>query len=233
MLYKEPKKIWKNLVDNRTPYADGSMFTCPSMKSLFSNLYSIDAAISDTINLPDLESIYDDGSLGDEGQNLQPLVNTGARVSALVGRPSSINGYVNLEYNMSWHFFASEPVLARQTAPYFPPITPAPGVALSAGQLDIGQWFRPINIEYLVPIGTKTLQFNEGEPYFYLELFTDKKVVFKRFVLTEALRKLSEEATQAPFRYGKYFPLAKKYQMAKEGKLIEQIKAEIFANLVE
>ena len=90
-----------------------------------------------------------------------------------------------------------------------------------------------MNLEYTVPFGVKELVFKEGEPYFYLEFKTDKKIIFKRFVLTEALRKLSEEAVQAPMRYGKYVPLAKKYEMAKNGKLIEQVKTEILANLVE
>ena len=232
MLYQEPVKIWNTLLKSKTPYADGSMFTCPSMKGLFKNLYSVNAVIGDVLQLPDLEDVYYDGTEGDR-DNVYPVIGTGGKVSLLQGRPSSMEGSVNFEYNMSWHFFASEPVIARLTAPYFPPITPAPGAMLAAGEFDIGRWFRPVNLEYTVPFGVKELVFKEGEPYFYLEFKTDKKIIFKRFVLTEALRKLSEEAVQAPMRYGKYVPLAKKYEMAKNGKLIEQVKTEILANLVE
>jgi hypothetical protein len=232
MLYQEPKKVWTELYRSKTPYKDGSMFTCPSMKNLFSNIYSVNVAVADTINLPDLETYYNDGSYVDD-DNVKMLPNTGGIVSVLFGRPSSVKDHVFMEYNMSWHFFSSEPVVARFTAPYFPPKAPAPGAGLTAGEFDIGRWFRPINLEYMVPFNTEKLVFEEGDPFFYLEFKTDKKIEFKRFTLTNELRVLSEEMVGASSRYGKHVPLYKKYEMAKKSKVVEQVKTQILKNLVE
>jgi hypothetical protein len=161
------------------------------------------------------------------------FINDVAPLQVKVLRPPSIEGTSNIVYNMSWLMFADEPLVAKFTAPYFPATSPAKDVILSAGEFDIGQWFRDFNLDYHVPYGTKELNFEENQPLFYVEFKTDKKIILKRFMLTNEIRNLASECAESRNRYGSFFSLPQRYNMAKESKMSEQILSLIKQNTID
>jgi hypothetical protein len=134
---------------------------------------------------------------------------------------------------MSWLFFADQSVEARFTAPYFPPVTPAEGVMLSTGQFNIGEWYRDFSLDYHIPFGTKELIFEENQPLFYLEIRTDKKVIFKRYNLTPELRRIADECSTSSDIYESNKPLLHRYNMFKRSSSPERVLSYIKENIVE
>jgi hypothetical protein len=167
-------------------------------------------------------------------KNVYSFNNLGLSKLALVElRESSLNDYVNVVYNMGWLLFADEPVEARFTAPYFPASAPANGVLLAPGQFNIGLWYRDFLLDYHIPFGTKQLVFNSEQPLFYLELRTEKKIVFKRYNLSPELKRIAEECSTSPGNYENAKPLDYRYSIFKKTASRERVLSYIKENLIE
>jgi len=212
------------------------MHGCPASKDVLDKIYFVPSAIDDSLNLSKdfLELFY---SLPKNQFNKgigEPFPTPDNPLSLLrVFRPPSLDGYLNLSYNLGWQFLADEPLVARFTAPYFPPVTPAPGTILSVGEFNIGNWFRPFNLDYHVPLTTKKLEFKEGQPLFYVEFFTEKKIILKQFINTPFVSSLMKESVQSPGLYGSFKSLSQRYSHAKNTRLVDQALNEICKNLLD
>jgi hypothetical protein len=75
--------------------------------------------------------------------------------------------------------------------------------------------------------------FNEGDPLFYVEFMTNKKIVFKRYINSTVLKNIEEEISTAPNTYSSFKPLKERYLTAKRTKVMEQVRFLINKNLVE
>jgi hypothetical protein len=112
-------------------------------------------------------------------------------------------------------------------------MSPAEGVMLSTGQFNIGEWYRDYHLDYHIPFGTKELNFKENQSLFYLEVRTDKKVVFKRYNLTIELRKLADECVTSSVIYGSNKPLLHRYNMFNKSLSPQRVLSYIKENIVE
>lgn len=237
-LYPKPS----NLVNfYRSVKNEGSktrnFFACPAFSDMTSNTFIFKAPIDDEITVPD----YFENRDFEGAQHLDhfnpgsffALENNASKISASVFRNSSIENHVNIVYNLSWIFFAEEPLVARFTAPYFPAHSPCPGAMLACGEFDIGQWFRAFNLDYHVPVGSKKMVFKEDDPLYYLELKTDKKVILKRFNMTNKLMNIGYECSQSPMRYSRFKPLSYRYRKANESLIPQIVLDEIKKNVVD
>lgn len=212
----------------------GNFFACPAIQSLTNNIFSFNSAIKDkiTIDTSYLDFLYKskNGNSNDSESRIPTMDN-------LLGlnshRKSSFTNYVNVQYNLSWIFFADESLIARFTPPYLPNVSPCEGAILSPGEFDIGSWYRPFNLDYHIPLNTQKMIFEENMPLFYLDLKTEKKVVFKRYTMTSTLFNLKNEFVQSPERYGGFKSLLKRYEMSKKASLPQYVLSEIRKNLVD
>jgi hypothetical protein len=209
------------------------MYVCPAVKSSIKNVFVIKSNIDDDIDLPIdfLNRFYEESV--NPNVSYPFVVPTNSSISVLVRRPPSFEGYLNLNYNMAWTFFADEPVTAKFTAPYFPPQSPAPGAMLATGEFDIGSWYRRFETDYHVPLNTTRLTFKQNDPLFYLELKTDKSIIFKRYTLSNRLRSLQEEMSNSSVRYGRFKSLEERYKQARYAKISQQVLTEIKNNVIE
>ena len=224
-LYLEPLNVFSNLVKNNKH--GGVYVSCPASKQMLKNTYSINSAIDDTHILP--KEIMASLAYQEETEYLIP---TNGKVPIRKERKSSYDGYINISYNLKWLFFASEPVEARWTAPYFPASSPVHDALFSAGQMNIGQWFRPLNLDWHIPINSDKFEVYENQPLAFLEIMTDKKVEFKRFQMNKKIINISQEFSQSPIRYGKFKTLKHKYSMASKSKTIDILLKEIRKTLI-
>jgi len=230
-LYREPTLLLHDLVKIKSiDGREGNIFSCPASNDYFKNLYVIKSNINDEFEFPDgFLQHYDNIPLNEE----TVLNNIGNKVILQKFRDSSYKGYHNIVYNLEWTFFCEEPLVARFTAPTYPPFSPMEGAILASGQYDIGQWFRSFNLDYHIPVGTKKFSLKVDDPLFYLQFFTDKKVVFKRFKFNQTIHRMGLEFIQSTRRYEKFIPLYKRYEMAKKSQALKMVLAEIKNNLVE
>lgn len=225
MLYSEPEAIYSRIRRGQ-PTAD--INRCPSFRNLFKTVYSIDSTIDDEFDLP-----YPAMLMYAKTPDKHVPLMTDSKVRFSKVRPTAIDGYINVEYNLSWAFFASEPVTVRVTAPYYPAVSPVPGALFSGGEFDIGSWYRPFNMDYHIPLEPGKFSIKEGDPLYYLEVFTDKKVEFKRYSMNMKLMHMLTESVEAPMRYGRNLSLKSRYDMARRSNLAGRVLKEIRANLIE
>lgn len=230
MFYSDPKKVISQFNGHtkikKEPNTSKPIFTCPATKDLVNNLFYFDYPMNADLNF-DLVNNYSNSN------KIYPyLINAeGLGLSLSTPRPTSLEGYFPLTYNMSWLLFADEPLVARFTPPYFPFYSPMEGAVLASGEFDIGQWFRPFHLDYHVPITTTSFKLTSNDPLFYIELKTDKEVVFKRYRLTKELAALGRECVQSPKLFGPFKKLQERYDFAQKSKMKERVLAEIKENL--
>lgn len=218
MLYSEPVSVLAKLMSDKLPGA--AIVQCPATKSLLKNVFALSSNIDDEFDFMPNGAALLSNSLGD------------SKISFSKPRESSFAGYVNATYNLSWLFFATESVNMRLTAPFFPAKGICEGSLFSPGVMDVGAWYRQVNLDWHVPSDTQRISIKEGQELAYIEFETDKKIKFQRYVVTPRLLHISNELAQAHLRYGKHWPLKKKYDLAKKAGMRELILAEIQKNLI-
>lgn len=225
MLYSKPENVFTNLHREKIP---GSLMAqCPAVKEELHNVFVFKATMDDEFDIPD--HCYEREPTPDENPRIQ--------VDSIAGmyheRPSSFPDHIDVIYNMSWLFFASEPVIARMTAPYFPAVSPLEGGRLAPGQFDIGRWYRSWNLDYHIPKTTRRFSVKENDPLFFMEVMTDKKVEFKRYMFNENLLALTREVSNTPNVYGRHKTLEERYERAARSQISEMVMTEIKKNLID
>ncbi len=231
-VYPEPVSLLSDLnkarnKDNKNKDAK-NMFACPSYIDAMKNVFVLKSAIDDTVKVPDY--LHD---LNITPSEYPSRYDSDSKLLTVIARETSIENHINIAYNLGWLMFADEPLEVRFTAPYFPASSPGEGAILSAGQMDIGQWYRDYEIEYHVPRGVDELVIKENQPLAYVQFMTDKKIVLKRYNLTPTLRNLASECAESGFRYGRFKTLKERYLTGKKSLLPQQVLTEIKKNIIE
>lgn len=225
MLYREPESLLQNLFQESKD--SSKVRKCPAARDSLKNVFSFNSNHSEKI-------IFPEGYL--QGLDSSPEEKIFLDLEGTLGlnkeRHSDYENYVNLSYNMSWFFFASEPVEAKMTSPYFPPQSPTPGSRVFSGVFDIGSWYRPFNLEYLVPIKSQSFIIEPGDALFYLEIKTDKKIVFQRYHNTPRLDSIAREAFVSSRIFGKNQTLQSRYSRFRGSKIRNMVLDEIYSNIV-
>lgn len=207
----------------------GEMRTCPSVKMLLKNTFTFTSAIDDCFEY-DLEAATEMATQDKYGVEIPRTQST---VPLYQNRPSSLRGYTNATYYLSWIFFCEEPLEGFFTAPYFPPSAPMPGALFSPGTFNIGKWFRPIPLDFHLPLSDNKFNIKKDDELMYVRFDTDRKVEMKRFEMTKNLWNLADECIFAHERYGKGQPIEEKYEMAMESSMPQRILKEIKTSLGE
>lgn len=235
MLYRTPTPVLNRLRNSQIKSLPGTLFSCPATTSLFKNIFELSLPINIEVYLTEEDK---------KNEVLSPfgkdILNGIAPIGLMKNRLSNLDGYFTCGIGgFGWIFFSEEPLVARFTPPYFPPsLYPAPGALLASGEFDIGNWYRPMNFEYHVPLDVDKLTFKSEEPVGYIEFKTEKEIIFKRYQMNNALYLLVEEVMSTT-RYSKfwgkknYLPLLKRYELFKKSELNKQILNEIKKTLIE
>lgn len=231
LLYQEPVSLISDLNKIRNNSLNkginaGKMFSCPAFLDSLKNVFVVKSNM-------ELKFKLNDHIMKDSFPEYPWNFNDAGPLLLQVVRESSFNNYINIELNMGWLFFAEEPLVAKFTAPYFPTSQPTNGAIMGVGEFDIGSWYRDYTLDYHIPKDAKELYFAKNQPMFYLDIKTDKKIVFKQYTLTNRLRELAQDCVESPSRYGSKIPLLEKYDSFKNAKMNKLILAEIKNNLID
>lgn len=236
LLYKEPTLVQRRLSTLNSGVA-GGYFSCPATRISLKNLFEVTSLIDDKAIFAK-ECFKDIDLMYPQHEEVSLLFDHVPKVNLQRIRPSSFTGYVNLQYNYSWLFIAEEPCVMEMLPPYLPHFSPVQGTMLASGEFDIGQWFRPIVLDYHLPAESPTFTVKENDSLVYFRFKTDKNIVFKRFTMTSSVRSIVSELGNSKTRYGgiKGSPLSyfsKRYSMAKQSKIKELLLFEVTQNLVD
>ena len=94
------------------------------------------------------------------------------------------------------------------------------------GKFDIGKWFRSIDIAFYLKDGHNNFKIKENEPLNYIKFDTDKKIIFKQFMMDTNVEKyLIPVLKSKSNRKSKPRSLYEYYNMFKnKKKIIKEIK---------
>jgi hypothetical protein len=214
MLYYNPESVYDDLKKNiNTNNKEKSFFSCPSFAKTYKNTYVFKNTMKSQFNFDENE-IYLKGN--DRGH-----------INLKRARQSSLVNSNNLQYNLRWIFFSETPLVATFTPPYMHETSYTKSSFLISGEMDIGQWFRPYNLEFVTKEKQGELIFNENDPLFYVQFNTDKNITLKRFEVNEKLRLYGDSGNNAPDFLDKFVSLKKRYNRFNNSKTNEIILKEI------
>lgn len=217
--YEEPTSLIHELAMNKNKSnPDDNLLRCPAVTDLAKNLFVVKNPIKTSASF-----IIEDGSVS------SAMESKGGRW--FVNRPPSFNNQLLAAYDYSLIFFAEEDVEVMTTSPYFSKTPHRAWGAIVPGMFNVGAWFRPINLEFNVWAGIKSVYLEEGEHIAYIKFFTDKNVVLKRFSMTPELQ-IQAKACSSAGSWEPKVPLVKRYQRFKNSKRNKFVLENIKNNLL-
>lgn len=221
MLYTDPVSLFDEMIVHKTKESKNeSIFSCPAVGGRFKNTFvfknnlrtEIDYDCSDDKNIVNPKDVR--------------------QVAMRKIRPNAVDNGTSLVYAMRYFFFAEESVQATFNPPFFH----KPGYmkygSIVPGTFDIGQWFRSYNCEIQMWDTKGKFIMEDGEPLFYIEIPTDRKVIFKRFEFNPKLQSYAFSASMSPQHYGSNVPLVDRYKRFMQTRTNEIVLKEIKANLI-
>jgi hypothetical protein len=221
-MYPKPKTLFSDLLTNKNKTKDTSSYlVCPAVASKFKKTL----VFKNSVN-----ASYEYGS---NNGSYYIVPKTKEYIHAECMRDAIINKQPTFLFSLNYLFFSEEPLKMSATAPYFHKPEYTKNGSVIPGVFDIGQWFRPYNFEVQMWEESGEFSIKDGEPLFYIEFETDRKINLKRFNLTEKIKRMSEANVSSINLFGPFQPLSEKYKKFKEVGYREKILTEIKNNLIE
>lgn len=222
MLFPTPTVLFSDLHKGKVsvPGELGYM-SCPAVRSKFKKILSYTNAI---------DSIYE-YDFTQEEPYIKNIKGPALPIRKLRDNGLSIGSSLDLHYAQM--FFADEPLSINFTPPYFHKPEYINYGTIIPGEFDVGQWFRPYRLEIQLWADKGNVIFKAGEPLFYAELMTERKVNVHRFNLTTELEMISEACIKHVDMFGAGSTLLTRYKRFKAAGLRERMLTEIKKNIIE
>jgi hypothetical protein len=221
--YSSPKQLFNTLREKRTDTKDNaSVFSCPAFSELTKSIAVFNSPMSCSYEF-DITDIKN------------PIISATTKnfIGARYVRPPYIEDGPLLHFNLYYIFFATEPVEALFSSPYFHKPEHSKYGSVIPGKFDIGQWYRPYNFE--VQMWNKKGEFHlkEQEPMFYVEFKTDKPIILKQFNNTPELSKISDACVATTDMFGRGQSLLSRYFRFRDTGMKQRTLKLIEENLIE
>lgn len=172
-----PLAPYQNKVIGQAESTNTNWMSCPGSKKFLNNMFYIKNPFNIDID------IDTDGNL------MSKTISSSQLISVRNYNKDSLI----MDYTISLSLF-SEESLDVSVMPAFFSNQPALNSYIVPGEFNISKWFRPINPSFMVPSKNVNFKINESDPLLYIKFNTDKKIQFKEFYFTDALRDISTEA---------------------------------------
>lgn len=108
-----------------------------------------------------------------------------------IAHTAALKNRYRVDYDYGWVFFCEESLHIKTTPPYMHNTSDQKSGFVSSGTYDIGKWFRPIFLSYILWEGESSLTVTESHPAIYIEFLTNKKVILKQFEQTPELTSMA------------------------------------------
>jgi hypothetical protein len=97
------------------------------------------------------------------------------------------------------------------------------------GEYDIGKWFRPLEFPFILKKDFNDFSVEIEDVLYYLKFYTKKNIIFKQFLMTEKLKKMSLDTinlnTYSIKRFGPIDNFYKSFKL--KDKILEEIQNNI------
>jgi hypothetical protein len=219
ILFDEPTSLISELSLNKNKNnPDNNLLRCPAVTDLGKNLFVIKAPLTTSASF-----IIEDGRVSNKMDTNDS--------KWIVNRAPSLHNQLLTMYSHPIILFAEEDVDVMLSDPYFSNAPHKTWGSIVPGIFNCGAWFRPLQIEFNVWEGITDVSLVEGEHLGYIKFFTDKKVVLKRFSMTEELKGQARVCSSAG-NWEPKVPLSKRYDRFKRTKRDKFVLDNIKKNLL-
>jgi hypothetical protein len=188
--YQTPEHATEYLKDKCNPELRESNFLrCPAFIKQQKNLYALKFSFSYELYMDvendKVKSDKYDQSFFDEFVYIRDIDN------AMLSLP------------MSYVFIAENPVDMEYTSAYNVSNGFVDNTIIIPGSFDIGKWYRPLDLSFIVKDKNKKVTFNENDAYAFVNFHTDKKVNLIRFDTTPQITELFNSILLSKFAKSK------------------------------
>ena len=224
MMYEDLVNVFQywNKFDIKDGQED-SFMKCPAFQNLSKNLYAF--------NFP-IDSSYQYKAHSNSVDEIEIIPTSKHYVSIFAPRDQTMSYGPNVELALRLHMFAEEPLEVMLTGPYLESVEYMKSGFLTSGQFDIGQWFRTLNAEVQLKGNEGEIHFKKGEPLLYIKFLTDRKVILKRFELTNEIDTYSRKCINAKHMFGYKMPLIDSYSIFDKSRTRDILLKKIKENLI-
>jgi hypothetical protein len=222
MMYPEPTNVFSDLMRIKNLKSkDNSFMSCPAAVGRLKNMFVFKNGMNSEYEFDNTDP-----------QNPWVRLTSKTGIAVKYTRQSAWNNGASLDFSMQHIFFAEEPVNAVFSPPFMHQAEYIKYATCVPATYDISKWFRPFVFEIQTWNPSGKLVLPEGDPLFYIEVFTDRKIVLKRFVLTQALQDYGQSCIKAKNQYDTHLPLVELYQKFTNSRMNDLILKEIKSNLL-
>jgi hypothetical protein len=216
MLYVAPEKVYSDLYkDKNKENTESSYFSCPAFKETTKNLYLIRNVMENEITVID------------------GIVFSSTYPNVSISHKESINNRPVVSISYPFIFFAEEPLSMTVTPPFMHPTGFVNEGHVVMGSFDIGKWFRPVNLDFMLYEKTSQFKFKDDEPLMYINFNTDKKIILKRFQITKEIHNIAVSCSQSHQNIKKFMSLSERYKLFIQSKTRESLLNKIKSNIIE
>lgn len=221
--YPSPKQLFNNLIERRSDTKDSaSIFSCPAFNELTKKTIVFNSPMSCS---------YEFDSTDIDNPTIKATTKT--LIGARYARPPYIQDGPFIHFQLYYIFFATEPVEALFTSPYFHKAEHTKYGSVIPGKFDIGQWFRPYNFEVQMWDKKGEFHLKENEPMFYVEFKTDRPIILKQFNNTEELSRISDACVATTDMFGRGQTLLSRYFRFRDTGMKQRTLKLIKENVIE
>lgn len=187
LLYNDLEHVLKTLKPSKNSTQPGSQYiSCSSAKEMYKNTFVLTSPIDSEVNIiTKNNSCFIDNDSGFWQINEE-----------------TIKDRRRIDLDVSYLFFSEESIDICQYPAYLHQTSFMETSTVASGKFNISKWIRPINISFILWKNKNSIKINKDEPLSYVNFETDKKVILKKFKLTEEIYSI----VQANFIYRNLFP---------------------------
>lgn len=233
-LYPKPKTLFNSTVDHlnlRNKEFESKRFrtsqiaSCPAVSTKFKKIIVFESPLSCSYK-------YDFSTFLQNGEyTLEPT--TTEHITSGIYRNPFLDYGPSIGFSLGFFLFAEESIDTYFTPPMFHPPKYMKYGSCIPGEFDIGNWFRPFNFEVQFWNNSGEFHLEEKEPLFYTEFRTDKKIILKRFNITNNLAKASDACVESYNLFGRNQSLEERYERFNNTDMRDFILSEIKKNVVD
>jgi hypothetical protein len=216
MFYSKPEKLYSNLHQKKSKNKNlTSYFSCPAFKERSENIFLMKNTIENNIK------VLDGKLINSSSDNVKI-----SHKESIENRP-----IVSVYYPII--MFSEESLKVTVTPAYMHKTSYSEFGHVVMGSFDIGKWFRPINLDFMLYNKDADFSFKDEEPLYYLDFNTEKSIILKKFNMTNEILKISNACTTAPDYLKPWQSLSKRYNLFIKSGLKNKLIKEITNNIVK
>jgi hypothetical protein len=219
IFYAEPKTVLSSLVTKKNKNnKTGNYLQCPSVYNLLGNTLVVRSPIDTGVEIPHRQD------------EISRNIKTYGLEWNMIHEPSVI-GHPLIILGLPYLFFCEEEVTVMISSPYFEKSPHLNQGNIVPGTMNIGSWFRPLNMEFNLHEGQYNLDLKEDEAIAYITFITDKKIKLNKFRTSDDLIRISNSLVNTT-RWEPRVPLAKRYKRFREAQMKKIVLNEIKKNII-